>query len=290
MLTLPNGHSFDFCCASGALGFDGDGWWWEQPLRWLGILRPAEFTIIAKTVTYAPRRGNLRMHAPWRCVRLVPGGAVNAVGLTNMGYQAWIRDYYSRAVRRGYHLIASIQPHEAREGAAMARALAGLDLRAVEVNLSCPNTHDPYDLREVIEAVRCNAGTLPVLAKLGLHCLAETIAVIDSWVDAYDLINTVPWPEVYGSHPSPLARYGLVGGVSGAPIKQASRDALALAASLTKKPIISGGGIDSVEECLVRRRLGARAFSLGTVFLRRPWCPNRIVQEYRMLATRRETP
>lgn len=283
MLTLPNGFSFDFCCASGALGFDGKGWWWEAPLRWLGVLRPSEFAIIAKTVTFAPRKGNLRMYAPWRCVRLIPGGAVNAVGLTNMGYEAWIRDYYPRAIRRGYDLIASVQPHNAREGAAMGRALAGLNLRAVEVNLSCPNTNDKYDPQEVIGSVKDNVGKLPVIAKLGAHRLMEVITLIDPWVDAYDLINTIPWPDVFKDTPSPLAKYNLVGGVSGEPIRQEARNAIAKATLVTKKPIISGGGIDSAEECVTRKFLGASAFSLGTVFLRKPWRPNRIVSEYRSL-------
>lgn len=44
MINLSNGNEVDFLCASGSLGFCGDGWWWEQPLRWVGMLRPHEFT------------------------------------------------------------------------------------------------------------------------------------------------------------------------------------------------------------------------------------------------------
>ena len=79
MIELNNGHKMDFVVASGALGFDGRGWWFEQPWRWLGILRPQEFTIITKTLTRFRREGNLKMWHPWTCVRPVKGGWVNAV-------------------------------------------------------------------------------------------------------------------------------------------------------------------------------------------------------------------
>lgn len=92
MINLSNGNEVDFLCASGSLGFCGDGWWWEQPLRWVGMLRPHEFTIITKTLTYRPCKGNLNMAKPWKCVQLIPGGVVNSVGLTNPGYKNWIRD------------------------------------------------------------------------------------------------------------------------------------------------------------------------------------------------------
>ncbi len=34
MIKLKNGYILEFLAASGALGFDGRGWPWEQPARW----------------------------------------------------------------------------------------------------------------------------------------------------------------------------------------------------------------------------------------------------------------
>jgi hypothetical protein len=102
-------------------------------------------------------------------------------------------------------------------------------------------------------------------------------------VAAFDVINTVPWGRVF-RRPSPLAPYGLEGGVSGRPICGLAREALARAVAHTDRPVISGGGIGSVEECLLRRDLRASALSLGTVFLRAPWRPRRIIREYRRRA------
>ncbi len=278
MIRLSNGHEFTFCAASGALGFDGRGWWWEAPLRWGGILRPQAFTIITKTLTFAPRAGNLRMWCPWRCVRLVTGGSVNAVGLTNMGYENWIEECYPVTQRMSYAIVVSINPVTVDQAATMALALEKLDIKGIEINLSCPSSKDSFDPVAVTQAVH-DSCMHPLIVKLGSHNL-DLLGPLSMYVEAFDLINTVPWAALYSDQPSPLARYGLTGGVSGRPIRELARDCLDRARKMTFRPIISGGGIDSLEEVLVRNKLGANAFSLGVVFLRAPWRPNRIVAEY----------
>lgn len=281
MIRLSNGYEFTFCVASGALGFDGDGYFWEQPFRWLGLLRPKEFTIIAKTVTFEPRAGNLVWWHPWTCVKLIPGGAVNSVGLTNIGYKAWMRDCFPRARRRGYNMFASIQPVTPDEAAIMAKEIDLLDqdtLKAIEINLSCPNTKDSYDPVAVVKAVRQNC-TVPLLAKLGYDSI-NLVPLLQDYVEVFSVINTVPWNKVFPDRPSPLACHGLEGGVSGSQIKEIARASLQETKRLTSRPVKSGGGMDSFKEVMIREYLGADAFDLGTIFLRSPWEPNRIVRQY----------
>ena len=91
MITLANGHKFKYMVASGALAFDGKGWPWERPLVWLGLIKPELFTVVIKSLTRNPRPGNLRWWKPWTCVRLIPGGSVNKVGLTNPGIEWWCK-------------------------------------------------------------------------------------------------------------------------------------------------------------------------------------------------------
>jgi len=50
------------------------------------------FTTVIKTLTLHPRRGNLRWYNPLGCIRLIPGGTVNAVGLTNPGIDWWCHE------------------------------------------------------------------------------------------------------------------------------------------------------------------------------------------------------
>lgn len=281
MITLSNGYSFDFCCAAGALGFDGRGYWWEQPFRWLGLLRVDDFTIITKTLTHAPRKGNFRAWCPWRSFRFVSGGALNSLGLPNMGYRRWISEVWPWVEMSGRKCIVSIQPTSKGEAQEMGAAMDRLWLQGIEVNLSCPNSTGSYDPVEITKAVR-ESTRHPVIAKLVVNELG-LIERLSPFVDAFDLINTVPWSQVYPTKPSPLAAAGLTGGVSGLPIVGNARHALVAAKNLTDKPIISGGGIMDLAEVLERERMGASAFSLGTVFLRSPWRPSRIVAGYRKL-------
>jgi hypothetical protein len=124
MIEFPGRDPFEFCVSSGALAFDGGGWWWERPLRWLGVIDPHAFVVVAKTVTDRPRTGNLRMWHPWTCVRTLPGmGTTNAVGLTNPGIDVWMAKHLPWALRQGYRIVLSIKPETPYEAASMASSL-----------------------------------------------------------------------------------------------------------------------------------------------------------------------
>ncbi len=139
MIVLSNGHRLDYVVASGSLAFDGRGWPWERPLVQAGLIRPELFTVVLKTLTREPRAGNLRWYKPWSCVGLIPGGAVNKVGLTNPGIDWWCRDIAPRLDYARVATVASIFGEEA-ELVDMARMINRFDLVGIEVNPSCPNT------------------------------------------------------------------------------------------------------------------------------------------------------
>lgn len=286
MIHLRNGHTLDFVVASGALGYDGDGWWFEKPWIWFGILDPSAFTIITKTLTYRPRRGNLRWWCPWRCVRPIKRGWVNAVGLTNPGYRWWMDEVYPRL---RYRTIVSIAPDTFDEAERMAKDLSGLNLVALELNVSCPNTDQDKSFEFVYAMTQkvVEHSHHPVILKLSIDQPYERICVAtDGLVDAVDLINSVKWKRYRRYEHSPLERYGLMGAVSGRCIRVHAESALitmqsARVAHKFKTPIISGGGISSYNDCVERQRLGADAFSFGTVFITKPWLPNWIAARWR---------
>ena len=99
MIRLSNGHWFKYMVASGALGFDGRGYWWERPLVWAGLIKPELFTVVLRTLTLKPKlypESNLSWirpstWLPWSsrsCVQFLPDdGVVNKVGLWNPGFE-----------------------------------------------------------------------------------------------------------------------------------------------------------------------------------------------------------
>jgi dihydroorotate dehydrogenase (NAD+) catalytic subunit len=276
---ILNGNKVKYTCSSGALGFDGKGYFWEQPFRWLGLLNPQEFTIITKTLTLQPRKGNLRWWCPWRTFRFIEGGTINAISLTNPGIDWWIKNCYPKM--KGTQVIPSVYPHTINEATEIVRKLDLLrDLTAIEFNLSCPNTSELPQINKMLDVIR-DFTDLPVIVKLGWSAsllLEETCQAIEDKVAAFDLINAVPWYIINKKDSSPLSKYGFNGGVSGEIIRTYARDALLRVNRITKVPIISGGGIFSKEEADWRFQSGADAVSFGTLFLRRPWMPNKIVQ------------
>ncbi|MCX7992133.1 MAG: HisA/HisF-related TIM barrel protein [Fimbriimonadales bacterium] len=284
MITLSNSERVEFLTGSGALGFDGRGWWWEYPLRWLGVLNPREFTIVVKTLTLRPRRGNLRWYAPWRCVRLIRGGTVNAVGLTNPGIDWWIRACYPRMRRMGLQTVVSVYPESVDEARAFSEKLRPLQIAAIELNASCPNVeHCGADAVNHVHAIACTlrAAGHPLIVKVGYDQPYVAIAQsLEGVADAVHAINAVPWRLIFPETPSPLVRLG-GGGVSGEPIRPFVREAVQRLRQATHLPIIAGGGIYTLQDLQELWELGARAFSIGTLFLRAPWKPNALVRAWR---------
>lgn len=284
MITLSNGHSLRYMTASGAMGYDGRGWPNEQALRWFGLLDISLFTHVMKTVTLPPRKGNFRWYKPWDTVRFLGHdfhdiGIVNAYGLTNPGFNWWIKNVGPRVNPSKVPLIASIfgEPDELIE---MALALNDFDLVALELNASCPNTKDDtlVNSEKVIKScvVTAESSRHPVLLKLSVvHDIEKIVPAVEDLVEAFD-INSVPWRVIFPNRKSPLAKYG-GGGVSG---KIAQPFTWLFAERLkasTNVPVIAPSMWD-YEDIGTMREKGFKAFSFGSVFLPYPWRPTLCVR------------
>jgi dihydroorotate dehydrogenase len=268
--------------ASGALAFDGLGWPWEHPLRWIGLIDETVFTTVIKTLTIKPRRGNLRWYNPFGCIRTMPGGTLNAVGLTNHGAEWWCRKVGSSIDSNRAPVMGSILG-EPDELALMARMLNDFDLVGIEINASCPNTM--YDLLvntekiiESCETVR-SVSRFPVILKLStVHDVSSIIGRVEGFVEAFS-INSVPWVMVFPEQQSPLAHMG-GGGVSGKIAQPFTWKLVEELSKMTKIPVI-GPSVWDYEDIEKLRAIGAKAISFGAIFLRYPWRPTFFVNKDR---------
>ena len=280
MIRLSNGHDFEYMTASGALGFDGKGWPWEQPWRWIGLLDPTLFTSVTKTLTLRPTEGNLRWYNPFRCLRLVRGGVVNAVGLSNPGIDWWCRKIGPSVNSTKIPLVASIfgEPEELAE---MVRILNDFDLVGLEINASCPNTETCVlqDTTRVIascEAVKTNS-RLPLILKVSVtHDISQIVKEVENLVEAIS-INSVPWAVAFLKCRSPLEILG-GGGVSGKVAQPFTWSLVKKLAELTTIPVI-GPSVWDFDDLTKVRSLDAKAVSFGSVFMCYPWRPTLYVQK-----------
>jgi len=285
-IRLSNGHWFIYMVASGALGFDGLGWLWERPLVWLGIIKPELFTVVLKTLTFHPRVGNLRWWKPWECVRLISGGSVNKVGLTNPGINYWCQKIGPKLDFEKYKLVGSIFG-DRDELVSMALSLNAFDFVALEINPSCPNTgHNMDGVEKVIEMVKAVkvVSRFPIIVKVSVEQDYLAIAKgLEGIAEAISL-NSVPWKMVFGDKPSPLRQLekrvaGGGGGVSGKPAQKLNWRAVRYLADKTNLPVI-GPSIMKYSDLDTLDKLGAKAYSFGAIHLRTPWLPTWIVIKY----------
>jgi len=268
MIRLANGYECKYFCASGALGFDGRGYWWERP-----FVTPDSLAVITKTLTMLPRAGNYRWWKPWETFRITPKYTLNALGLPNPSEDYWIKRIYPGI--RHKNIIPSICPFTTDEARLMVLALNPLNIRAIEINISCPNTVEKFDPIEIIQAVLVYSKH-PVIVKIGVtHNYLRLCEVFRNRI-IIDAINTVPWNAVK-KEPSPL--YPLEGGISNEETAKTAR--YVLQDIKTRYPgiqVISGNGIFNYEEAKLRFDLKADGISFGTIFVLTPWRPERIIR------------
>lgn len=292
MIHLSNGHSFEFMTASGALAYDGRGWPWEWPLRWLGLIDPNLFTIVTKTITRHPRKGNLRWYAPLRVVKHLPAGAVNAIGLTNPGIDWWCREVLPRLTHRS--IVLSLEAENETDLVQMIEKVQSRknSLVAYELNISCPNTFDAgkWNTEKAIQIVLAaeKRSNLPLILKMGVTHDAKKLCQELKGVVQAIAINSIPWSVIFPEKPSPLARFG-GGGVSGKIAQEWTWKLTRELVEIGTIPVI-GPSVWEYEDIAKLFQIGAKAVSFGSIFLWHPWRPTAFVRRWRESPSSPSTP
>lgn len=285
MITLSNGHSFEYVSGSGALRYAAECWLHEKPLKWMGIIDPSLFTNVMKTVTLKPREGNFRWWNPLRCIRpLFDGtkivGAVNAVGLTNPGIYVWVEKYGQKIDSKKIPIVGSIFG-EPNEIAVMVEIMNLLDLVALEINASCPNTNDDVltNTAKIIKSCQIAKARSrhPLWLKLSVANDVDAILPkIESMIEVLE-INSIPWRVIFPELQSPLAEFG-GGGVSGKIAQDFTWTLLRNLVSITSIPVV-GPSVWDFGDMEKVKTLGAKAVSFASVFMCHPWRPTCYVRK-----------
>src|SRR5882672_6829398 len=126
--------------------------------------------VITKTLTLAPREGN-----PAPRVVETPSGMLNAVGLQNVGVDAFLKEKWPSLKALGVPVVISVAGFQEQEFVACAERLQGSGAAAIELNLSCPNVvhglegrcfaQNAQETLSVVRAVK-RISRLPLFAKL----------------------------------------------------------------------------------------------------------------------------
>jgi dihydroorotate dehydrogenase (NAD+) catalytic subunit len=248
--------------------------------QWVPLSRFGAVT--TRTLTLEPREGHFTLRDDWplkdwpvmfklyaRALRRVDGGWLNAFGWSNVGIEAYFRDYFPRT--HNQNRIVSVGGFSAAEFRALvdvvnAHTRAG-DVAAVEFNVSCHNVNFPFET--IVEEVLAEAvpkSVHPVILKLSpdydyqAHArLAERYGVA-----ALVAMNTVKGMRLDPRTGEPLLK-NRFGGLSGRAIKPIGLRVVAeLRDAGIQLPIIASAGVRTFDDCREYFWAGADAVSLGS--------------------------
>ena len=222
-------------------------------------------------------------------VATLPVGMLNSVGLQGEGLDHWIAEELPRLRKRGARVVVSVWGRSIEDYEACGEALAGVDVDAIEVNVSCPNVEDrsrmfAHSAQATHDAVLAvgRAGAIPRWAKLSPNTfeLPEiAAAAAQAGAEAITAINTVLGMSI--DIEQRRLRLGAGGGgLSGPAIHNvAVRAVFECAKANPGLAIVGVGGIHRGIDAIELLMAGACAVQVGTASFVDPRAPWRIARE-----------
>lgn len=238
--------------------------------------------IIVKGLSLKPMPGN-----PPPRIAETPCGLLNAIGLANIGIEAFIKERLPSLVKIKAPIITNIYGHNIKEYAEIAKRIEKVDrIAAIEINISCPNVEeggmafgtDPDTAAMVTNQVVKNT-TKPVIVKLTPNVTDITIiakAVESAGAQAISVTNTIMGMAVDVTTRRPKLT-NIIGGLSGPAIKPIALYLVHKVVANVRIPVIGLGGIMDYHDALEFLLIGARAIQVGTANLINPKAAMEIV-------------
>ncbi|MFP4171420.1 MAG: dihydroorotate dehydrogenase [Candidatus Hydrogenedentota bacterium] len=265
--------------ASGTFGYG------QEYAQYFDIARLG--AVVTKSLSLKPRAGN----KPPRLVE-TPAGMLNAIGLQNVGVEAYIAEKLPFLRESGAEIIANIYGGGPEEYAELAQRLEQADAAsAIEANLSCPNVHDarrtrgasmvaqaPEAIQEYTRVIR-QATSLPLYVKLTPNVMdirEPALAAEEGGADAVALINTLLGMAIDAEKRKPRLT-NIVGGLSGPAIRPVAVKMVWDVSQVVGIPIVGIGGICTASDAVEFLLAGATAVTVGSMTFRQPDAPMRVL-------------
>ena len=240
--------------------------------------------MVTKGLSLQPRAGN-----PTPRIVETPAGMLNAIGLQNVGIDAFIAEKAPFLRTVDTPCIANFFGNTVEEYAEMARRLDAVpEVVALEMNISCPNVKaggilfgsDPARAAGVVGA--CRAATRkPLIVRLSPNVtdvVGMAVACVDAGADALSLINTLVGMAIDVNTRRPVLA-NVTGGLSGPAIKPVALRMVWQVARAVKVPLIGIGGIMSATDVVEFLLAGATAVQVGTASFVTPGIAQQIAQD-----------
>ena len=247
--------------ASGTFGYG---------LEFLPFLELAQLGgLVTKGLSPRPRKGN----PPERIVE-TPAGMLNAIGLQNVGVDAFLADKLPALRGHDTVVVANVFGETEAEYVAVCEKLdAAKGVAAIELNVSCPNTeaggmvfgNDAASLARITRACR-RATRLPLWVKLSPNVtdIREIARAAEAeGADAVSLVNTFVGMAIDVEKRRPVLA-NISGGLSGPAIRPLAVWMTWQVRRAVTIPIVGMGGIMTARDAMEFILAGATAVQVGT--------------------------
>jgi dihydroorotate dehydrogenase (NAD+) catalytic subunit len=239
--------------------------------------------IVVKGISLLPSKGN----PPPRIVE-TPCGMLNAIGLENVGVEAFQKDKLPFLRSLDTHVFANIYGKTINEYARLAAIMDDSEgVSGVEINISCPNVSagglafgvDPESAAQVVKRVRKETAK-HVMVKLSPNVTDISkiaLSVEGEGADSVSLINTLTGMAIDIHTRKPKLR-NVVGGLSGPAVKPVAIRMVYQTALKVKIPVVGIGGIMTPADAIEFIIAGASAVQVGTANFINPKAAEEIVE------------
>lgn len=240
--------------------------------------------IMIKATTPEPRFGN-----PTPRVAETAAGMLNAIGLQNPGLKKVISEELPWLAQYDVPVIANIAGSKIEDYVAVAAEISQApNVRALELNISCPNVKEgglafgtiPEVAKEVTKAVKA-VSEVPVYVKLSPNVtdIVEMAKAVEAGgADGLTMINTLLGMRLDIRTAKPILA-NRSGGLSGPAIKPVAIRMIHEVSQHVSIPIIGMGGINSCEDVIEFLYAGASAVGIGTANFSDPFICSKLIDE-----------
>ena len=239
--------------------------------------------VVTKTVFAVQRAGN-----PAHRLTETSYGMLNSVGIPSPGSEGFRTGLLREYQASGVPVVVSVGGLFTDEYWTVAEDLAGEDIAAYEVNVSCPNLEhgglaigtSPELIYKIVKGVRERA-PFPLIVKLTPTVTSiedVALAAQEAGADAVTVSNSFSGLAVdVRTRTSVLGNGG--GGLTGPAIKPLALRLVRDAAKAVEIPVIGCGGITSARDVAEFMIAGASAVQIGTATFTRPFAMADIIAE-----------
>lgn len=224
---------------------------------------------IVKGTTLEPRQGN-----DYPRMVETPSGMLNAVGLQNKGVDYFIEKIYPEIKGYGSVPVVNVSGAAIDDYVAVCRKLQEqTDIKAVEINISCPNVKQggmafgttTAGASAVTRAVRqAFDGTVIVKLSPNVTDITEIARAVEAeGADSVSLINTLMGMAIDVERQRPYLST-ITGGLSGPAVRPVAVRMVWQVAKAVDIPVIGLGGIMNGRDAMEFILAGATAVEIGT--------------------------